>query len=118
MIVTKLAFLNRFTVDETAAILSASDSTPAIRVYLFKLQVAADIDLCNPDTIAGVQQLETAGLIAANRAAEILAVKRVRILAPFNLQYPDIYPIINERGDIIQIEDGSEFDPMFYEVIA
>lgn len=43
-----------------------------LRAYLADVAAASFIDLARPDTRAGVQVLETAGLLAAGRAAEIL----------------------------------------------
>ena len=81
--ITRLAFRNRFTRAEKAAMeLAALDNLSApmperlqaatLRAYLADVAVATFIDLARPDTRAGVQMLETAGLIAEGRALEIL----------------------------------------------
>lgn len=74
--ITKLAFRSRFTSAERAAITyaakQASAQGAAVQSYLDDTQAATFIDLNRPDTRAGVQALEAAGLIAAGRAAQIL----------------------------------------------
>ncbi len=117
MIITKLSFLNRFTTTETATILAASDSVPAIRVYLFKLQLAESLDLCDAETIAGVNALEAAGLLAIGRAAEILAVPRMRVLPPFDTAWPDTYPVISFDGTTYRLETAGDFDAAFVEFV-
>lgn len=81
--ITRLAFRNRFTTTELVALDLASIDDPAaaapqrqlaasLRVMQANLQAATFIDLQRPDTRAGVQQLEAAGLLAAGRALDIL----------------------------------------------
>jgi hypothetical protein len=70
---TKLAYMNRFTDAELAAIYTAAKSNIRVEVWLDKFRLAEEINLDDPSTIAGVQALEAAGLLAAGRSAEILA---------------------------------------------
>lgn len=81
--ITKLAFRNRFLqVEKIGLELAALDNpagtspertqAAALRTYLKDLEVATYVDLARPDTRAGVQFLEAAGLLAAGRAAVIL----------------------------------------------
>ena len=81
--VTRLAFRNRFTAAEKVALEMASLDNPAgtlaqrqqaaaLRVYLADVASASFVDLSRPDTRAGVQSLEAAGLLAAGRALQIL----------------------------------------------
>ena len=81
--ITKLAFRQRVGPKALAAIELASvhDASAAdqaqklaatLRVMLADVQAATFIDLARPDTRAGVQQLEVAGLLPAGKAAEIL----------------------------------------------
>lgn len=81
--ITKLAFRNRFTMGEKIAIDLASIDNPSaipatrqqqamIRVMLEDTRTSSFIDLERADTRAGVQQLETVGLLGAGRALEIL----------------------------------------------
>lgn len=74
--VTRLAFRNRFTQAEKVTIEMASRAATAdgagIKVYLDDVAAATYIDLDRADTRAGVQALETAGILAQGRALEIL----------------------------------------------
>lgn len=80
---TKLGFRGRFAQAEKTAIELASLDDPAaamaqraqaadIRVYLADVASATYIDPQRPETRAGVQALEAAGLIGAGRALQIL----------------------------------------------
>lgn len=81
--ITRLAFRSRFTqselvnmeiaaLDVPTAVMADRQKAANLRVMLANLQAATYIDLDRPDTRAGVQQLETGGLIGAGRAAIIL----------------------------------------------
>ena len=81
--ITVLAFRNRFTQAEKIAIDLASIDNPTgttqqrqlaatLRVMNADIAVATFIDLSRADTRAGVQALETYGIIGAGRAAAIL----------------------------------------------
>ena len=81
--VTRLAFRNRFTSAEKVAIEFACLDDPAapmpqrlqsaaLRANQADLAAATFVDLLRPDTRAGVQMLETAGLLPEGRALEIL----------------------------------------------
>lgn len=70
---TKLEYLRRFTVDERVAIRAAAAQNAVLADYLALMELAQEINLDDPDTVAAVQMLEQAGLIAAGRAAEVLA---------------------------------------------
>lgn len=81
--ITRLAFRNRFTLAEKAALEFAALDDPAatmaqrqqsalLRALLADQAAAKFIDLDDASTIAGVQSLEQMGLLAAGRAAEIL----------------------------------------------
>lgn len=81
--ITRLAFRNRFTLQEKVALEIAQLDNPsapmaeraqaaALRASQADLSSATFIDLDNPDTRGGVQMLETAGLLAVGRATEIL----------------------------------------------
>ena len=73
--ITRLQFLLRFTDAEMQSIVAAAEQSPALRAALLKWQTAEGIVLTDPVTIAGVQALEIAGIIAPGRAAEILAME-------------------------------------------
>lgn len=70
--ITKLAFRNRFTSAEKNALYTAAKTSVDVQIYLDDVNAATYIDLQRADTRANVQSLETAGLIAAGRAAIIL----------------------------------------------
>jgi hypothetical protein len=81
--ITVLAFRNRFTQTEKVTIDMASIDNPAasmpqrqlaasLRVMNADLAVASFVDLSRADTRAGVQQLETFGIIGTGRATAIL----------------------------------------------
>lgn len=81
--ITRLAFRNRFTPAEKAALEMAALDDPTadmparmqaatLRAYLADVAAATFIDLDRADTRAGVESLEAAGLLAEGRAAEIL----------------------------------------------
>lgn len=81
--ITRLAFRNRFTTGEKVALEIAALDDPtapmpqraqaaALRANNADLAAATFIDLQRPETRAGVQMLEAAGLLAVGRAAVIL----------------------------------------------
>lgn len=81
--VTRLAFRNRFTaaekvmleiaaLDNPAAPMAQRQQAAALRATLADTAAATFIDLLRAETREGVQMLETAGLLAAGRALEIL----------------------------------------------
>lgn len=72
-LLTKLQYLRRFTQQERINIRNAASASPELYDYMALLDLAEEIDLSDPDTIAAVTMLEMAGLIAEGRAAEILA---------------------------------------------
>lgn len=71
--VTKLEYLRRYTQTERIAIRAAAAQNAALADYLQMLELAQDINLDDPDTVAAVQMLEAVGLVGAGRTAEILA---------------------------------------------
>lgn len=75
-IITRLAFLRRFTDAEAVAIdlasIGATAQAATLRRAQAKINTAEEIQLDNAETRAGVQALEAAGLIAAGRATAIL----------------------------------------------
>ena len=81
--ITRLAFRNRFSRNEKVALEMAALDDPtapmakrqtaaALRAHLADISAATFVDLQRPDTRAGVQMLESLGLLAAGRAMEIL----------------------------------------------
>lgn len=72
-VISKVQYLKRFTQAERIAIREAAKTSAVVNDYVQLLDAASDVDLADPDTVAGVQQLESAGLLAAGRAVEVLA---------------------------------------------
>lgn len=70
---TRLQFLRRFTNEEIQSIVAMADTNVSLKALLLKWQMADRITLTDPETVAGVNALEIAGLIAARRSEEILA---------------------------------------------
>lgn len=81
--ITEFAFRNRFSAAEKITIEMAALDDPtqsllqrqraaALRVYLADVRAAAYVDLDMPTTRAGVQDLESMGMIAVGRAEQIL----------------------------------------------
>lgn len=141
MPLTITQFRDRFTLDEKRAIYGAAAAVQDVRIWLDDLaavtvvldpadpyRVLSGVDLTDPRTVAGVQGLEAAGLLAAGRAAEILELpaeefppvggfslgQMVRLLAPFSASFPGEYPIIGFGPDCVTLEMG-QFAPQFVE---
>lgn len=72
-ILTRLAFMRRFSDAELATIYTAEDQSVVLKVWLDKFRLAEEISLDDPEIVGGVNALEQMGLIAAGRAAEVLA---------------------------------------------
>lgn len=81
--ITRLAFRSRFTqaeligleiagLDDPNAAMPARQLAAAVRVMQRQVAEATYIDLDRADTRAGVQQLESVGLLATGRALQIL----------------------------------------------
>lgn len=67
-------FLNRFTLEERAAIRTAAITNGQIADYIGMVSAAPSVVLTDDLTVTGVNHLEAAGLIASGRAAKILAL--------------------------------------------
>lgn len=70
---TRREFLARLAAPEMEAILTAAKTDTAIEILLLRWETAERINIDSPATAAALAALETAGLLAAGRAAEILA---------------------------------------------
>lgn len=70
--ITRLAFINRFTLQESVAYEMALTSSPVLRALDKKLSASTYVDLSRPDTIAGIQALASVGILTPSRASEIL----------------------------------------------
>lgn len=72
-VISGLSFLKRFTVGERAAIMGSGDNT--VKAFQFEMQIASaggDVNLLDPDMIAGVNYLVTATILTSQRATQIL----------------------------------------------
>ncbi len=96
-IITRSAFRMRFTqaekiaielagLDDPSAPMEARSQAAAIRTYQKDVDAAEFIDLTDPATAGGVQELEAAGLMADGRAAEILTAPVQWPELPSNMQ--------------------------------
>jgi hypothetical protein len=68
-----LEFMGRFTDAELIGIYTAAKSSVPVEIWLDKFKLASDVDRTDARTIAGLAGMESAGLLSAGRAAEILA---------------------------------------------
>lgn len=69
---TSLEFLDRFTEVEQLAVVSATMSNPAIKLWYDRLLAASYVDLSDPRTEAGIDALIAADLIAPGRKQQLL----------------------------------------------
>ena len=72
-IMSKLAFMRRFTSVERVAIYSAEKNDINVSVFLDMFRLSQEINLDDPDLIQGVQLFELAGIIGPGRSTEVLA---------------------------------------------
>ena len=70
---THLQYMNRFTQGELRSIYAAAKTVVDVEIWLDKFKLASDVSLDDPSTIEGLSAMESAGLIGAGRAVEILA---------------------------------------------
>jgi hypothetical protein len=71
-VITKLAFMNRFTMEELAAIYTAAKTEVLVEVFLDKLKLAEEVNLTDAQTISGLQALAASGLLTEIRVQEVL----------------------------------------------
>ena len=71
-VITKLAFMNRFTMEELAAIYTAAKTEVMVEVFLDKLKIAEEVNLAEAQTIGGLQALAASGLLTEARVQEVL----------------------------------------------
>lgn len=70
-ILTRLAFMDRFTTAELVGIYTAAKSDVETEIWLDKVKAAEDINLTDPRIKEALASLEAGGLIGAGRADEI-----------------------------------------------
>lgn len=71
-VITKLAFMNRFTMEELAAIYIAAKTEVMVEVFLDKLKIAEEVNLADAQTIGGLHALAASGLLTEARVQEVL----------------------------------------------
>jgi hypothetical protein len=71
-VITKLAFMNRFTMEELAAVYTAAKTQVIVEVFLDKLKIAEEVNLADTQTISGLQALAASGLLTETRVMEVL----------------------------------------------
>jgi hypothetical protein len=70
--ITPLQFIDRFTDEEQLAIVSATMTNPVVKLWYDKLLAAQEVVFADPRLSVGLDGLVAAGLITAERKAEIL----------------------------------------------
>ena len=70
--ITALEFIDRFTESEQLAIVTATMSNAQVKLWYDKLLAASSVVFADPRVSAGLDGLVAAGLISAERKAEIL----------------------------------------------
>ena len=71
-IVSKLAFMRRLSPVELATIYELAKTNTQISVWLEMFKLAEEINLDDPDMVAGIKSFESAGILALGRADEVL----------------------------------------------
>ena len=66
-------FVARLTLPELAALAAAQQASPALAALVLRVQTSDVIRLDHPDTIAGLDALVAAGVLASGRPPEIRA---------------------------------------------
>lgn len=70
-VITKLAFMRKFTDDELERIYTLSKTNIKLEIWLDKFKVAEEINLEDIDIINGLTSFESLGILASGRANEI-----------------------------------------------
>ena len=71
-IITKVAFISRFTPQEYVGVVAATKTDVEVQAWYDLFQAANVVDLSDPRTIAGVNSFVTKGLLTQERANAIL----------------------------------------------
>lgn len=72
-VMSALEFFERFTEEEQLAIVTATMSNPAVKLWYDKLIAANEVNFSDPRLEAGLNNLVTAELITEDRKQEILS---------------------------------------------
>lgn len=111
MKLTRLEFRDRFTTNEKRAIYAATATSVDLKIYLDELALAEFVDTENASTAAGVQMLETYGLIGAGRAAEILGQvqttnQQVVLLGKWGEIFPGVHDVLGTGNGTVILAVG------------
>lgn len=71
-VISSLVFISRFSPAEEQAIMTASQTSWAITLWITQMSAAGTIDVANTMVLAGMAALVTAGLITSERSTQIL----------------------------------------------
>jgi len=71
-IISRLAFRNRFTMQEKITLYTAAVQDPEIQIWLDDISTAEYVDLDSANTIMGLQSLISMGMLSESRMNEIL----------------------------------------------
>jgi hypothetical protein len=71
--VTPREFLSRLTLPEKLAIRTAAQADAQVAVWIDELVASTEVDLDHPETVAGLEAMQVAGLLTPERVAEIRA---------------------------------------------
>ena len=120
MKITRLEFRKRFTVEEKRVIYGAATTSVDLKIYLDELAMAEFVDTDDASTIAGIQMLETVGIIAPGRANEILngvtvtstlggftQGQQVRLLGVWGQLFPGQHEILGFDGPAAMLAVGN-----------
>lgn len=77
--ITRLAFINRFKMEEWIKLDTAAESVPTIKYFLMQVNAARYIDLGREDVQMGVHLLAANGMLTEARATEILGAPILQV---------------------------------------
>ena len=72
-VLTRLAFMRRFTAQELASIYSIAKTNIQLEIWLDKFKLAEEINLDDVEIVEGLSSFEALGILVPGRAQEILA---------------------------------------------
>jgi hypothetical protein len=127
MRLTKQQFIDRLPDGVFVAILQAAKVSVDLEAWLFRFNAVTpetdgtSVDLTDPRTIAGVHALAAAGLMTSEQADAFLGASQsiggftlgqmVRVKAPFDAAFPDVYAVTGFSESSVQIDGRADFAP-------
>ena len=73
-ILSKVDFLKRFTMSERIITRTTAETDPIVVDIFHILNEADEVDLTDPETVAGIRYLQSIGVLSEARASQILGV--------------------------------------------